>query len=94
MNKGLIAKCQNFRGQIEDRHFSRVNDAVFKSTVHSPLPLKQKKIWARKLPKMAPARPNPFTNLTRSKPKSQTGLSTTNRTGVSVPFIPTMRLWR
>jgi len=43
--------------------------------------------------KIASARPNPLTNLTKSKPKSQTGLSTTNHMGFSIPFIPTMCLW-
>jgi hypothetical protein len=28
MNKGLIAKCQNFKGQIKDSHFGRENGAV------------------------------------------------------------------
>jgi hypothetical protein len=28
MNKGPIAKCQNFRGQIKDSHFGRDNGIV------------------------------------------------------------------
>jgi len=69
MNKGLIAKCQDVRGQIEDRHFSRVNDAVLKSTVHSPLPPKQRKIvrencqkWHRPDPIPSLISPNPSQN--------------------------------
>jgi len=34
MNKGLIAKWQNFRGQIVDVHFSKKNNAISKPTVH------------------------------------------------------------
>jgi len=37
MNKGPIAKCQNFMEQNEDVIFSRRNDVIPKKTVH-PLP--------------------------------------------------------
>jgi len=39
LNKVPIAKCQNFRGQVEISHISQVKTASFhETTIHYPLP--------------------------------------------------------
>jgi len=53
MNKGSIAKCQNFKGQIEDSHFSGENGTILNPLSipflfwdrGTPLQKKEKQCW-------------------------------------------------
>jgi len=65
--KGLIARHQTFRGQIEDDHFGLKNDAVQINCSFSPS-TKVEENLREKFAKTVSAISNPLTNLTKTKP--------------------------